>query len=161
MDDEIDENNVDYNIDVYANPDLTPNNDNGGANNLNKKYPYFDRYEYELNSGNDIDDSVDGFNSVEGFGNINNGNHKNKKPLLNIGNSENGILELIGKKITDNWYKYFTSISVGNKIIKINVHNRNRRELYDGDIVYISELGKRYRVKIDKMDMIEYNPYFF
>ena len=70
-------------------------------------------------------------------------------------------MELIGKKITDNWYKYFTSISVGNKIIKINVHNRNRRELYDGDIVYISELGKRYKVKIDKMDMIEYNPYFF
>jgi cell division protein FtsL len=73
----------------------------------------------------------------------------------------NGILELIGKKVTDNWYKYFTSISKGNKIIKINVHNRNRRELYCGDEVFIPELHRWYRVKIDEMDMIEYNPYFF
>ncbi len=73
----------------------------------------------------------------------------------------NGILELIGKKITDNWYKYFTSISKGNKIIKIVVNNRNRRELYSGDEVYIPELHRWYRVQMDEMDMIEYNPYLF
>jgi hypothetical protein len=73
----------------------------------------------------------------------------------------NGILELIGKKITDNWYQYFTSISKGNKVIKINVYNRNRKELYDGDVVYIPILKRHYKVKIDKLDMIEYNPYFF
>jgi hypothetical protein len=73
----------------------------------------------------------------------------------------NGILELIGKKITDNWYKYFTSISKGNKIIKIVVNNRNRKELYTGDEVYIPELHRWYRVQIDEMDMIEYNPYLF
>lgn len=73
----------------------------------------------------------------------------------------NGILELIGKKITDNWYKYFTSISKGNKIIKIVVNNRNRKELYSGDIVYIPELSRWYQVQIDEMDLIEYNPYFF
>lgn len=73
----------------------------------------------------------------------------------------NGILELIGKKITDNWYKYFTSISKGNKIIKIVVNNRNRKELYSGDVVYITELNRWYQVQIDDMDMIEYNPYFF
>ncbi len=73
----------------------------------------------------------------------------------------NGILELIGKKITDNWYKYFTSISKGNKIIKIVVHNKNRKELYTGDVVYIPELNRWYQVQIDEMDMIEYNPYFF
>ena len=163
VDDDNDENNIDYNIDMYSNPDSVPVNNNNNMNNSKNKYPYFDKYEYELNSGNDVDNSnfIDEFNSVEGFGNLNNGKHKNNKPSLNLANSENGILELIGKKITDNWYKYFTSISVGNKIIKINVHNRNRRELYDGDIVYISEVGKKYRVKIDKMDMIEYNPYFF
>ena len=49
----------------------------------------------------------------------------------------------------------------GNKIIKIVVHNRNRRELYDGDLVFIKELHKWYRVKLDDLDMIEYNPYFF
>ena len=92
----------------------------------------------------------------EGFENINNTN------IYNIGNlGENDILELIGKKITDNWYKYFTSISKGNKVIKINVHNRNRKELYCGDEVYIPELKRRYRVKIDQMDQIEYNPYLF
>jgi hypothetical protein len=73
----------------------------------------------------------------------------------------NGILELIGKKITDNWYQYFTSISKGNKVIKINVHNRNRKELYSGDVVYIRELNRWYQVQIDQMDMIEYNPYLF
>lgn len=71
----------------------------------------------------------------------------------------NGILELIGKKMGHNWYKYFTSISIGNKIIKINVRNRNRRELYDDDKVYIPELSKWYKVKIDRMDMIDYSPY--
>lgn len=74
---------------------------------------------------------------------------------------DNQILELIGKKITDNWYKYFTSITMGNKVIKIVVHNKNRKELYCGDVVYISELKRYYKVKIDPMDMIEYNPYFF
>lgn len=94
--------------------------------------------------------------SIEGF--ESSGNTYN---YINYDSSENDILELIGKKITDNWYKYFTSISKGNKIIKINVHNRNRKELYSGDEVYIPELHKRYIVKIDHMDQIEYNPYLF
>jgi len=156
---DVDADNVDYNTDIYSNPDSVPGDGNYGVN-LKKKYPYFDKYDYELDAGSDLNNFED-FNSTEGFGNLNGGNNQHKKRTTNIANVDNGILELIGKKITDNWYKYFTSISVGNKIIKINVHNRNRRELYDGDIVYISELGKRYRVKIDKMDMIEYNPYFF
>lgn len=84
-----------------------------------------------------------------------------KSNNMTVNYDDNNILELIGKKITDNWYKYFTSISVGNKIIKITVHNRNRRELYDGDIVYIHELKKNYKVQIDPMDMIEYNPYYY
>jgi hypothetical protein len=79
----------------------------------------------------------------------------------NYYSDDNNILELIGKKVNNNWYKYFTSISNGNKVIKIVVRNRNRRELYSGDEVYIPELKKRYRVKIDEMDMIEYNPYLF
>jgi hypothetical protein len=81
--------------------------------------------------------------------------------VLDIGDRDNDILELIGKKIAHDWYRYFTSISKGNKIIKINVNNRNRKELYDGDVVYIPILKRHYKVKIDKLDMIEYNPYFF
>ncbi len=100
-------------------------------------------------------------NSYEHFGSSN-------KTITNVYNTysnsnlnDNSILELIGKKITDNWYKYFTSITMGNKIIKVVVKNKNRKELYSGDIVYIPEIKKTYRVKIDPMDMIEYNPYLF
>jgi hypothetical protein len=50
---------------------------------------------------------------------------------------------------------------MGNKIIKVVIRNNNRRELYSGDIVFVPEIGKSYRVKIDPMDMIEYNPYMF
>lgn len=113
-------------------------------------------------TSNDFDEDENNFtilenSSYEGFGNL---ESKNTSSII-FGGEDNNILELIGKKVTDNWYKYFTSISVGNKVIKINVHNRNRRELYDGDIVFVPELGRKYRVQIDKMDMIEYNPYFF
>lgn len=120
-----------------------------------------DNYEtFENNSNYDNEDYFTNLENTiyEGFGNMDSNKNINS---VNVGYDDNNILELIGKKITDNWYKYFTSISVGNKVIKINVHNRNRRELYSGDVVFIPELGKSYRVQIDKMDMIEYNPYFF
>lgn len=83
---------------------------------------------------------------IEGFGNI-------------TADYDNSILELIGKRRYHNVYRYFTSITMGNKIIKVMVHNKNNKELYSGDIIFIKELGKNYRVEIDNMDMIEYNPY--
>jgi hypothetical protein len=104
----------------------------------------------------DVDSNYD---SNEYFGNID----KSITNVYNVysNNNDNNILELIGKKITDNWYKYFTSITMGNKIIKVVVHNKNRKELYCGDIIYIPEIKRTYRVKIDPMDMIDYNPYLF
>ncbi len=117
----------------------------------------FNRYKDNSSDITTIDDS-----DIKSF---NNGNYKKKiipnNVVLELTDRDNDILELIGKKIANEWYRYFTSISKGNKIIKINVHNRNRKELYDGDIVYIPILKRYYRVKIDKLDMIEYNPYFF
>jgi hypothetical protein len=83
---------------------------------------------------------------IEGFGNIST-------------NDDNSILELIGKRRYHSVYRYFTSISMGNKIIKVMVHNRNNTELYSGNTVFIKELNKHYRVEIDNMDMIDYNPY--
>ena len=99
-------------------------------------------------------DSDSDSDSEESFGNTN---------IYNVYSNENDntILELIGRKINDNWYKYFTSITMGNKIIKVVVRNKNQRELYSGDIVFIPEIKKTYRVKIDPMDIIEYNPYLF
>lgn len=115
---------------------------------------------FDNNSDYDNDSDYDSdLDSNEYFGNT-------EKSITNVynvynNNNDNNILELIGKKITDNWYKYFTSITMGNKIIKVVVHNKNRKELYSGDIIYVPELKRTYKVKIDPMDMIDYNPYLF
>ncbi len=75
---------------------------------------------------------------------------------------DNHILELMGMKLYQNTYKYFTSFSEGNKIIKITINTKNNnRELFDGDEIYIPELRKKYRVKLDDIDGVLYNPYFF
>jgi len=111
------------------------------------------------NSTNSSNSSTKSYKGIEFAPTISSENIESFKSLGDEG--PNGILELIGKKITDNWYKYFTSISKGNKIIKIVVDNKNRKELYSGDVVYIHELNRWYQVQIDQMDMIEYNPYFF
>ncbi len=73
----------------------------------------------------------------------------------------NNVLELMGMKLYQNSYKYFTSFSEGNKIIKIMVNTKNNKELYDGDTIYIPELKQNYRVTIDQIDNVMYNPYFF
>ena len=116
-------------------------------------------YSEDSDDFNDVDDSIEEFSSESS-------RHPSTKKIINVYNNysnknDNSILELIGKKITDNWYKYFSSITMGNKIIKVVIRNNNRRELYSGDIVYVPEINKSYRVKIDPMDMIEYNPYMF
>jgi hypothetical protein len=133
----------------------TDSSNSSSCNKNNKN----NRYKDNSSDIHTIDNSNDSSNSFH------NNNYKKKiipnNVVLEITDRDNDILELIGKKIANEWYRYFTSISKGNKIIKINVHNRNRKELYDGDIVYIPILKRYYRVKIDKLDMIEYNPYFF
>lgn len=127
-------------VDRYPNDNLSDNSTNSSSSTSSSNSSGKQYKGVEFSSGNN--------GSFESFGNY-------------MDEGPNGILELIGKKITDNWYKYFTSISKGNKIIKIVVNNRNRRELYSGDEVYIPELNRWYRVQMDEMDMIEYNPYLF
>lgn len=75
-------------------------------------------------------------------------------------NDGNEILELMGRLLYHNFYQYFTSISQGNKIIKVDIKRESGKELYNGDTIEIPELGHRYIVNIDKRDMIYYNPYF-
>jgi len=121
----------------------------------------FDSGDYSDDLDSELDSDLD---SIEEFTTSGGGKNKIVNVYNNYSNSnsnDNSILELIGKKITDNWYKYFTSITMGNKIIKVVIRNNNRRELYSGDVVFVPEIGKSYRVKIDPMDMIEYNPYMF
>lgn len=133
-----------------------------------KSYKGIDiRENFYSGDGEDSDFGSDSdLDSIEEFSSTQLTKSKEKNKIINVYNNysntnDNSILELIGKKITDNWYKYFTSITMGNKIIKVVIRNNNRRELYSGDIVFVPEIGKSYRVKIDPMDMIEYNPYMF
>jgi hypothetical protein len=78
----------------------------------------------------------------------------------NSTNDDNSILELMGRLLYHNFYQYFTSITMGNKVIKIDIKRENGQEFFNGDKVFIPELNRHYTVKIDKRDMIYYNPYF-
>ena len=42
----------------------------------------------------------------------------------------------------------------------INIKRENGQEFFNGDKVFIPELNRHYNVKVDKRDMIYYNPYF-
>lgn len=78
----------------------------------------------------------------------------------NSTNDDNSILELMGRLLYHNFYQYFTSITMGNKVIKIDIKRENGQEFFNGDKVFVPELNRHYTVKVDKRDMIYYNPYF-
>ena len=75
---------------------------------------------------------------------------------------ENQILKLFGREKFPNSteYEYYVMINTGyNDNIKYFLENV-RKELYDGDNVYIDILKAKYRVKLMKERIFEYNPYF-
>ena len=78
----------------------------------------------------------------------------------NSTNDDNSILELMGRLLYHNFYQYFTSITMGNKVIKIDIKRENGQEFFNGDKLFVPELNRHYTVKVDKRDMIYYNPYF-
>lgn len=72
----------------------------------------------------------------------------------------NKILRLFGRpkypnSTTD--YDYYTMINTGYDQIKVNLEQR--KELYDDDTVYVKELGKTYRVQMNKNDDLQYTPF--
>lgn len=73
--------------------------------------------------------------------------------------SDNKILRLFGRQEFpgSNRYEYYTAINSGADQIKIPINVR-QQELYDGDIVFIDELNKKYRVKLHKYDAPKYYP---
>ena len=73
---------------------------------------------------------------------------------------ENQVLELFSRMLYQYFYQYYTSITMGQKIIKVSINRDSGQEYYNGDIIYIPELKTKYRVQIDKRDQIYYNPYF-
>ena len=43
-------------------------------------------------------------------------------------------------------------------MIKIEINNKNNKELYTGDKIYIEELKKEYEVKMYSNHELKYNP---
>jgi hypothetical protein len=75
-------------------------------------------------------------------------------------NEQNNILRLFGRQEYPGSYRYeyYTGINSGLDSIKIPVEARNRKELYDGDKVYIRELDDHYEVHLHKYDAPKYYP---
>jgi len=73
---------------------------------------------------------------------------------------DNKILKLFGRQKFpgSNQYDYYTMLNSGNDQIKVRLHHK--KELYDDDHVHVSELGKKYKVKLNQNDDDYYNPYF-
>lgn len=74
---------------------------------------------------------------------------------------ENKIIKLFGREKYPNSteYEYYVVINTGmNDYIKYFLENQ-RKELYDGDSVYIDILKSKYTVKNLKNKTLEYNPY--
>lgn len=72
----------------------------------------------------------------------------------------NNILQLYGRQKYPygNEYEYYTMITSGNQTIKIPIKNKHKKELYDGDEIFIKELNRKYIVKKYPMEEIEYIP---
>lgn len=74
---------------------------------------------------------------------------------------ENKIVKLFGRQKYPNSteYEYYVIINTGfNDNIKYSLEDQ-RKELFDGDSVFIDILQKTYKVKLLKNRIFEYNPY--
>ncbi len=75
-------------------------------------------------------------------------------------NNQNKILRLFGRQEYpgSNRYEYFTAINSGLDQIKVPLDIRGKRELFDGDKVYVRELDEYYEVQLYKHDAPKYYP---
>jgi len=76
----------------------------------------------------------------------------------------NKILRLYGREVypgSSDRYEYYTAVNSGLDQIKIPIHNKGNKELYDDDIVYIDSLDSSYKVKLHKYDAPKYYPDLF
>ena len=75
-------------------------------------------------------------------------------------NIENKIIRLFGRQEypSSNRYEYYTMVNSGNDQIKIPIDTKAKKELYDGDQVFISELDDTYRVQLFKYNSPRYYP---
>lgn len=75
---------------------------------------------------------------------------------------DNKIIRLFGRQEYpgSNRYEYYTSINSGLDSIKVGLDTR-KRELYDGDTVFVKELNSKYTVNLHKFDAPKYYPDLF
>ena len=75
------------------------------------------------------------------------------------GNS-NKILRLFGRPkypASTTEYDYYTMVNIGNDQIKVGIDHR--KELYDGDHVFVKEIGTDYTVQLNRNDDLAYTPF--
>ena len=85
-----------------------------------------------------------------------------KSGKLNSFIDDNRVLNLYGRaKYTNGYspYEYYTRITSGNEMIKIDLGER--KEMLDGDTIHIDELNADYKLKTYPNDMFRYNPFDF
>ena len=84
----------------------------------------------------------------------------NEKESLNSFKDDNRILNLYGRARYPSGYspyEYYTRITSGNEMIKIDLGER--KELNDGDEINIPELDADFKLKKYPNDMFRYNPF--
>ena len=62
------------------------------------------------------------------------------------------------KKLS-NQIEYYTALNSGHDRIKIPISNRNNKELYDGDEIFVKEISQKYKVQLHEVDGLRYNVY--
>lgn len=77
-------------------------------------------------------------------------------------NDPNKIIRLYGRQSypTGSEWQYYVEINIGNDKLKTDLC-KNRREIFDGDMVYVELIKRNYRVKLLKNKTLEYNPFLY
>ena len=95
-----------------------------------------------------------------------NGTNENNEGVkagkLNSFIDDNRVLNLYGRAKYPNGYstyEYYTRITSGNEMIKIDLGER--KEMLDGDTIHIDELNADYKLKTYPNDMFRYDPFDF
>jgi hypothetical protein len=75
---------------------------------------------------------------------------------------ENKILRLYGRQVYPNSveWEYYIEVNVGDDKFKFDL-DKQKREIFEGDKVYIDILKRNYEVKLMKQKGLEYNPFLW
>lgn len=77
-------------------------------------------------------------------------------------NDENRMLRLYGRQKypNSNEWEYYVEVNVGNDKFKFDLE-KQKREVFDGDSIYVETIKRNYIVKLLKQKGLEYNPFLW